>query len=414
VGGIKMIVGLDIGTNNVRVAIAQENDDGKLEIIGTHTKTSAGLRNGTIVNIEDAKNAIKEAIEETEQNFGVEILNVHTAVGGTQIESRNSRGVVPVHGDNSNKGEINNNDIDQVIRNATAIMIPEDKQTLNIIPQHYTVDDVGGIKSPSGMIGVRLEVDVHITTISKTIVKNIISCIERAGFQFESIIQKSLAISKAVCYEDEMELGSVIIDLGAGTTDVLVIYDSAPICTISIPVGGNVVTNDIAIVVGIPVVEAERIKIESGCCFEDDIGEDTDVILPGVGGRGPEVILKSQLCQIISARVEQIFEMVREAIKKETCETIKQLSGNIILTGGGAKMDGVIDLAKNVFKTSSVRLGIPEILGNETSDYRSPEFATVIGIVENAFKEPKNSNRVVTKNEKKKENKLLTFFKTFF
>jgi cell division protein FtsA len=202
--------------------------------------------------------------------------------------------------------------------------------------------------------------------------------------------------------------------LGAGTTDVLVIYDSAPICTISIPVGGNAVTNDIAVVAGIPVAEAERIKIESGCCFEDDIGEDTDVILPGVGGRGPEVIYKSELCEIISARVEQIFEMVRDKIKKETSESIKQLSGNIILTGGGAKMDGVIDLAKSVFRTSAVRLGIPEILGNETSDYRSPEYATAIGIVENAFKEPKLNNTVVSKKEYKKENKLRKFFKTFF
>ncbi len=409
-----MIVGLDIGTNNIRVAVAQENEDGKLEIVGTYTKASSGLRNGSVVNIEDAKNAIKEAIEETEQSIGVEIFAVHTAVGGPQIESINSRGVVPIHGEDFRKGEINSNDIEQVIRNATAIKIPEDKQKLNVIPQHYTVDDVGGIKSPMGMIGVRLEADVHITTISKTIVKNIISCIERAGFQFESIVQKSLAISKAVCYEDEMELGSIIIDLGAGTTDVLVIYDSAPICTISIPVGGNAVTNDIAVVAGIPVAEAERIKIESGCCFEDDIGEDTDVILPGVGGRGPEVIYKSELCQIITARMEQIFEMVRESIKKETSESIKQLSGNIILTGGGAKMDGVIDLAKSVFRTSAVRLGIPEILGNETSDYRSPEYATAIGIVENAFKEPKLNNTVVSKKEYKKENKLRKFFKTFF
>lgn len=377
-----MVVGLDIGTSAIRVAIGEiDEETGKIRIAGTACKKSAGLRNGVIVNIEDAKEAIREAVEAAEQNAGTEVVSVVTAIGGPQIESQNSRGVVPVRTNGKNNKEITREDVDKVIENATAIIIPEDREKLHVIAQNYIVDGYGGIQDPIHRIGTRLEAEVHIVTAAKTIIQNLRLCISRSGYALGGVMLKTLAQTQSVCHEDEMELGSIIIDLGAGTTDVLVLLHGAPIGTASIEDGGNHVTNDIAIVTKIPVAAAEKIKIESGCCWVPSLKEDSEVIIPGVGGRAPEIIMRSELCEIIQARMEIIFTKVRSAVIQNTNDTIKQLSGNIILTGGGAQMEGVIDLAQAVFKTSSVRLGVPESLGGVEEDYRRPDFATAIGLV---------------------------------
>jgi len=377
-----MIVGLDIGTSTIRVAIGEiDEDTGKIQIAGTATRKSAGLRMGVIVNIEEAKDAIREAIEAAEQNAGMEVTTVVTAIGGSQIESQNSRGVVPVRTNGKNNKEITREDVDKVIDNATAIIIPEDREKLHVIAQNYIVDGYGGIQDPIHRIGTRLEAEVHIVTAAKTIISNLRSCISRSGYALGGVMLKTLAQTQSVCHDDEMDLGSILIDLGAGTTDVIVLLHGAPVGTASIQVGGNLVTNDIAIVTGIPVAAAEKIKIESGCCWLPSLKEDKQVIIPGVGGRAPDVIMQSQLCQIIQARMEEIFARVRSAVIQNTNDQIKQLAGNIILTGGGAQMEGVIDLAQAVFHTSSVRLGVPESLGGIEEEYRRPDFATAIGLV---------------------------------
>ena len=220
-----------------------------------------------------------------------------------------------------------------------------------------------------------------------------------------------------------MELGSILIDMGAGTTDVLLLLKGAPIGTFSIPVGGNLVTNDISVVGGISTAAAEEIKVKNGCCWVDSITKETDfdVILPGVGGRAPEIMKRSQLAQIIQARVEQIFTLVKVALKKNIGDSIKELSGNIILTGGGAMMDGVIDLAQKVFHTTSVRLGVPESLGGIEEDYRRPDFATVIGLVlaNKSLASGKDRSRrskvhPVKKEKQKGESMLKKIFKSLF
>ncbi len=391
-----MIVGLDIGTSVIKVAVGEIDEDGKLQIVATASKKSAGLRNGVIVNIEDAKDAIREAIEAAEQEGGILVNSVVTAIGGSQIEGEPSKGVVPVRSSGKNNREITREDVDKVIDNATAIMLPEDREKLHVIPQNYIVDGYGGITDPIHRIGIRLEAEVFIVTAAKTIIQNIRSCISRAGYALDGVMLKTLAQTQSVCHEDEMELGSIIIDLGAGTTDVLVLLNGAPVSTASVPVGGNLVTNDIAIVTGIPVSAAEEIKLKDGCCWVPSVEIDSDVILPGVGGRAPEIIGRIQLCQIIQARMEQIFTMVKTAIMKNTNESIKQLSGNIILTGGGAQIEGVVELAQAVFKTSSVRLGIPENMGGIEEQYRRPDFATVIGLV------VANKNLAVSKEHRRK------------
>lgn len=378
------IVGLDIGTSVIRVAIGEiDPETGALQIAGTASRKSAGLRNGVIVNIEDAKTAIKEAIDAAEQNAGTTVESVITAIGGSQIESQNSRGTVPVSSTNKSTKEISRADVERVIECATAIRVPDDREKLHVIPQNYIVDGIGGITDPIHRMGTRLEAEVHIVTSAKTTIQNIRSCISRADYTLDGVMLKTLAQTQSVCHQDELDMGSILIDLGAGTTDVLVLLNGAPVSTASVPVGGNLVTNDIAVVTGIPAATAEKIKIENGCCWLNNITKesDLDVILPGVGGRDPEVVKQSQICQIIQARMEQIFTMVKAAIVKNTNDSIKQLSGNIILTGGGAMMDGVIELAQNVFRTSSVRLGVPENLGGIEEDYRRPDYATVIGLV---------------------------------
>ncbi|MBR6583878.1 MAG: cell division protein FtsA, partial [Treponema sp.] len=233
------------------------------------------------------------------------------------------------------------------------------------------------------MMGTKLEVEVHIITEAKTVLQNIKSCIARAGYFLDGVMLNTLAQTQSVCHQDEMDLGSILIDLGAGTTDALVLIKGAPISTTSVQVGGNLVTNDISVVLGIPIAVAEKIKIDYGCCWTPliDSSNDKEVILPGVGGRAPEVIMQSKISEIIQARVAQIFTMIKAAIVKDTKDTITQLSGNIILTGGGAQMEGVVELAQAIFKTSSVRVGVPEAMGGVEEEYRKPEFATAVGLI---------------------------------
>ena len=378
----RIVVGLDIGTSIIRVAIGEVDDAGSLHIIATSVQKSAGLRNGVIVNIEDAKDAIKEAIEAAETKGGVLVNSVIASIGGSQIESENSRGVVPIRS-NSKGGSasVTSEDVEKVIDIATAINYPADREKIHVIPQDYLVDGVGHIPDPINRLGFKLEAKVHIITASKTIIQNIKSCMSRAEYGLDGVMLKTLAATQAVCHDDELELGSMVIDLGAGTTDVIVLIDGAPVSTASVQVGGNLVTNDIAVVNGIPVAAAEKIKLEYGCCWPQGIQDDVDVILPGVGGRAPELTSKSEIAKIITARMMQIFTMVKQAVVKNTSDSVKQLAGNIILTGGGAQMEGVVELAQEVFKTSSVRCGVPESLGGLEEEYRKPEFATAIGLV---------------------------------
>ena len=419
------IVGLDIGTSFIRVAIGEiDPETGNLRIAGTATRKSAGLRNGVIVNIEDAKNAIKEAIDAAEQNAGTTVESVITAIGGSQVESQNSKGTVPVSSTNKSTKEISRADVERVLECATAVRVPDDKEKLHVIPQNYIVDGVGGIADPIHRMGTRLEAEVHIVTVAKSIIQNIRSCISRADYALDGVMLKTLAQTQSVCHTDELELGSIIIDLGAGTTDILVLINGAPVSTASVPVGGNLFTNDIAVVTGISFATAEKIKIENGCCWLQNITKETDmdVILPGVGGRNPDIVKQSQICQIIQARMEQIFTMVKSAIAKNTHNSIKHLSGNVILTGGGALMDGVIELAQKAFNTSSVRLGVPENLGGIEEDYRRPDFATVIGlVVANKSliqgKEAKRRAKISSskgKNNKNGDNFLKKIFKSLF
>lgn len=374
-----IVVGLDIGTSNVRVVIAEYDENNRLRIVGLGKAPSTGLRSGVIVNIEATMRAVTAAIEAAELMSGYEVHSCFVGIGGTQVDSLNSTGQVSV----SNKSkEINENDINRVIETASHLSIPLDRQVLHVVPQMYTVEHgvnmMQKTKDPINVIGTRLYVDVHIVTATTTTVQNIFTCASRAGYTVDGVMLKTLATAEAVLTEEEKELGSILIDMGGGSTDVIVVADGAPICTDSIPIGGLLVTNDISVVRGISTETAEKIKISDGCCWEPLVDKNEEVLILGVNGR-PESIPRTELCDIIQPRVGEIFEMIREKISSKIKD--RRLSGNVVLVGGGARMSGVIELASAVFNTESVRIGLPSNLGGLTDEYRTPDSVTAIGLV---------------------------------
>ncbi len=369
------IVGLDIGTTKVCAVIGEYNERGVLEIIGVGTTPSLGLRKGVVVNIEASLKSVSEAIEAAEMMSGREIQNVVTGIAGAHIEGINSRGVVAVTG----KGrEITKEDIERVIEAAKAIVIPMDREVLHVIPQEFIVDDQGGVKNPLDMIAIRLEAEVHIITCSVTSAQNLLKCVNRAGFRVNDIVLQSLASSKAVLSNDEKELGVLLIDLGGGTTDILVHLEGAPYHTDVIAIGGEQVTNDLSILLKTPVDSAERIKKQAGCCYYPLVDNNEEIVIPGVGGWPSASIPRKEMCKIIQPRMTEIFNMVREQMIKK--DYLKHLGGGVVLTGGGALLPGSVELAQEVFGIPA-RLGYPVKFGGLVEEYQSPVYSTGVGLV---------------------------------
>jgi len=377
-----VITALDIGSTCVRVVICERDEDGILQIIGVGERPSTGLRKGVVVNIEATLRAIAAAIEDAEMMSGVEVHDCWIGIGGNHINGLNSRGVVRVSGKkrDTRESEICQDDIDRVIEAAKAVIIPTDRQILEVIPQNFKVDDQKGIRNPLDMIGVRLESEVHIITCTVTGAQNLIKCVNRAGFRVNELILQTLACGRAVLSQEEMDLGVVLLDLGGGTTDVLVYVDGTPYSTYTIPAGGTQVTSDISIIKNVSMENAEKIKIDAGCCWDALLEEDELVIVPGVGGRPPMSIPRSQILTIIKPRMEEIFKMVKQHL--ETLNLPRPLGVGVVLTGGGAQLTGVTELANNILKLSS-RIGCPiptSDLGGLVEEYRNPGYATVVGL----------------------------------
>ena len=371
----ELIVGLDIGTTKVCVVIGNYNESGQLEITGVGTTPSRGLRRGVVINIETTVRSIANAVEAAEMMSGREVHAVYTGIAGGHIEGINSRGVVAVTG----KGrEITREDVDRVIDAAKAIVIPMDREVLHVIPQEFIVDEQGGIKNPIGMVGVRLEAEVHIITGAVTSAQNIVKCVNRAGFKVNDIALEPLASSKAVLSQDEKELGVLLIDLGGGTTDVLVQLEGAPYHTEVLSVGGDQVTNDVSIMLKTPLDAAEKIKKESGCCYAALVQADEEVRVPGVGGRAPRSIRRQELVEIIQPRMAEMLGMIREQIERKGY--LGLLGGGVVLTGGGSLLAGVAELASEIFNLPA-RIGYPLRLGGLVEEYYSPIYSTGVGLV---------------------------------
>ncbi len=373
-----LIVGLDIGTSKVCAAIAELDESGTPEVLGIGRAPSTGLRRGVVINIESTLRSVEVAIEQAEQEAGREVESVVTGIAGAHIDGINSRGVVAVSG----KGrEITQDDVDRVLDAARAVVIPMDREILHVIPQEFIVDDQGGIRNPLDMIGVRLESEVHIITGSVTSAQNLIKCINRAGFRVDQIVLQSLAAGHAVLSADEKELGVLMIDLGGGTTDMLVYKDGAPYFTSVVGVGGTQVTNDISIVLKTPTESAERIKREAGCCYVELVEDDEPVVIPGVGGRPPVTIRRKELAEIIQPRMEEIFVMVRDKLARKG--HLNNLGGGIVLTGGGAQLPGVVDLVQAVFGLAA-RVGRPAHQRGLPDREGTTDVATAVGLVQYA------------------------------
>ncbi len=370
-----LIVGLDIGTTRVCAVIAEYNEAGALEILGVGTSPSFGLRRGVVINIESTLKSVTAAIEAAEQMAGREVDSVYTGIAGGHIEGLNSRGVVAV---TSRGREITQADVDRVLEAAKAVVIPMDREVLHVIPQEFIVDEQGGVKNPLDMIGVRLEAEVHIITGSVTSAQNLIKCVNRSGFRVNGVVLESLAAARAVLTKDEKELGVVLIDLGGGTTDILVYADGAPYFTSVISIGGAQVTGDLSIMLKTPVEAAEQIKRESGCCYMPLAEDHEPVIIPGVGGRPPLAVERRHICSIIQPRMAEILGMVKEKIEKKGL--LSNLGGGVVLTGGGALLPGTVDLAQDIFGMAA-RIGQPSDLGGLRNEYQHPDYATAVGLV---------------------------------
>ena len=373
-----MVVGLDIGTTKVCAVIGERNENGTLEITGVGVSPSTGLRKGVVVNIESTLRSVSAAVEAAEMMSGREVHACWTGIGGAHIDGLNSRGVVAVTGKGKDTREIGQEDVARVIEAARAVVIPMDRQVLHVIPQSYIVDDQKGIRNPLDMIGVRLEAEVHIITGSVTSAQNLVKCVNRAGFRVNDLILQSLAAGRSTLTAEEKELGVALLDLGGGTTDILVYSEGAPYFTTTVPVGGTQVTSDLSILKNVSFETAERIKLDAGCCWEPLLEADDDIIVPGVGGRPPLPIPRSQICRIIQPRMEEILRLSKEKIDKLSLS--RPLGGGIVLTGGGSQLAGVAELATQIFALP-VRIGVPMSVGGLVEEYRSPVYATAVGLV---------------------------------
>lgn len=370
------IVGLDIGTKKTAAIIGEITEDKKIEIIGMGTTDSRGLRKGVVVNLEATVNAIKKAQEEAELMAGVEIDSAFVGISGAHIKSFNSRGVIAVSGKNK---EITPEDIERVIDQSKAVSIPPDREIIHIIPQEFVVDEQDGIKDPLGMSGIKLEVNVHIVTSATTSVQNLKTCIERAGIEIERIVLNQIAASSSTLTHDEMELGVGMIDMGGGTTEVAIFERGSLWYTSIIPIGGDNFTNDIAVGLRTPIPEAERIKKKFGCVSSPPMDDEDTIEVPSMGrGKKPRILSRQLLADIIQPRAEEIFRLVDNDIKRMGYE--KSLNSGIVITGGTALLEGLEEVAEEIFDLP-VRRGDPSGLGGLAERVNTPDYAASVGLI---------------------------------
>lgn len=374
------IVGLDIGTKKVAAIIGEITEDRKVEIIGIGTADSKGLRRGVVVNLEATTAAIKKAQEEAELMAGVEIDSAFVGISGAHIKSFNSRGVIAVSGKNR---EITREDIRRVIDQSKAVSIPPDREIIHVIPQEFVVDEQDGIKTPLGMSGIKLEVNVHIVTSAITSVQNLRTCVEKAQIEIEQIVLNQIATAASVLTHDEMELGVGLIDIGAGTTEVAIFERGSLWYTAIIPIGGDNFTNDIAVGLRTPIPEAEKIKKKFGCVAGPATDEQETIEVPSVGRvKKPRVLSRQILADIIQPRAEEVFRLVDNDIKRMGYE--KSLNSGVVLTGGTALLEGLEEVAEEIFDLP-VRRGDPTGIGGLVDRVSTPDYATAVGLILHGF-----------------------------
>lgn len=367
-----LVCGLDIGTTKVCAIVGEVTHDG-VDIIGIGSHPSRGLRKGVVVNIEATVESIKKAIEEAELMAGCDITSVYAGISGSHVKGINSHGIVAV----KNK-EVSENDITRVIDAAQAVAIPLDREVIHVVPQEFIVDEQDGIREPLGMAGVRLEAKVHIISAATSSAQNIVKCANRCGLNVNDIILEPLASSEATLSPDEKELGVVLVDIGGGTSDIIIFSEGSVVYTSVLAIGGNHITNDIAVGLRTPAAEAEKIKQKYGCSLASLVQQEETIDVPSVGGRRARVLSRQILSEIVEPRVEEIFSLVRQEIIRSGFE--EMIASGVVLTGGATLLEGMPELAEQVFDFP-VRRGFPRGIGGLVDVVKSPMFATGVGLV---------------------------------
>ncbi|HXZ51575.1 MAG TPA: cell division protein FtsA [Burkholderiales bacterium] len=368
-----LIVGLDIGTSKVVALVAELRPDGALEILGMGSHDSKGLKKGVVVNIEATVNAVQRALEEAELMADCKIASAFTGIAGSHIRSFNSTGMVAIK-----DREVSALDVSRVLETAKAVNIPTDQQILHVLRQEFIIDGQEDVREPIGMSGVRLEVKVHIVTGAVSAAQNIVKCVRRCGLEVNDLILQPLASSRAALQEDETDLGVCLIDIGGGTTDIAIFTNGAIRHTAVIPIAGDQITNDIAMALRTPTAEAENIKIRHGVALRQLADPNEMIEVPGIGDRGPRVMSRQTLAEVIEPRVEELFSLVQQVLRESGFEEL--LSSGLVLTGGSAVMRGMVELGEEIFHMP-VRLGVPRYTGGLADVVRNPRYATAVGLL---------------------------------
>jgi cell division protein FtsA len=371
-----LIVGLDIGTSKVVAVVAEMQPDGRYEVVGLGQHESRGLKKGVVVNIETTVASIQRALEEAELMADCKIRNVYVGIAGSHIRSFNSIGMVAIK-----DKEVTDADVARVIETAKAVNIPTDQQILHVLAQEFIIDGQEDIREPIGMSGVRLDVKVHIVTGAVSAAQNIIKCVRRCGLEVQDLILQPLASSSAVLTDDEKELGVALVDIGGGTTDIAIFTGGSIRHTAVIPIAGDQITNDVAMALRTPTPDAEDIKLRYGIAKQVLADPDDKIEVPGIGDRGPRSLSRQALAAVIEPRVEELFSLVQQVIRESGYEEL--LSSGVVITGGTSMLRGMAELGEDIF-LKPVRIGVPGYSGGLADVVRTPRYATVLGLLEEA------------------------------
>jgi cell division protein FtsA len=403
-----LLVALDIGTSKIIAIAAEVTAEGGIEVLGIGQHPSKGLKKGVVVNIEATVAGIQRALEEAELMADCKIRDVLTGIAGSHIKSFNSHGMVAIK-----DKEVSQFDVDRVIETARAVNIPMDQQILHILTQEFIIDGQEDVREPVGMSGVRLEVKVHIVTGAVSAAQNIMKCVRRCGLEVRDLVLQPLASAIAVLSQDERDLGVCLVDIGGGTTDIAVFTGGSIRHTAVIPIAGDQITNDIAMALRTPTKDAEDIKMAHGCALRQLASVNDVIEVPGVGDREPRQLSRQTLAEVIEPRVEELYSLIQRELRASGFEEL--LSSGIVLTGGSAAMQGMVELGEEVFHMP-VRLGVPTYAGGLSEVVRNPRFSTGVGLLLSALEQRKREEhvRMHTTNIKSVFERMASWFKGNF
>ena len=384
-----LVVGLDIGTSKISVAVGEITLDNQLSIVGVGNQPARGMDKGGVNELNLVVQSVQRAINEAELMADCQVSSIYLGISGKHISCQNENGMVPI-----NDKEVTQEDVDNVIHTARSVPISAERRMLHVLPQEFSIDCQDGIKSPIGMSGVRMEAKVHIVTCANDMAKNLVKCVERCNLSADQLIFSALASSYSILTDDEKELGICVIDMGAGTMDISIFIGGALRHTAVIPVAGNQVTSDIAKIFRTPLSHAEEIKVQYACALRHLVSMEESIEVPSVGGRPARTMSRHTLSEVVEPRYQELFELIQEEVREAGLED--QIAAGYVLTGGTAKMEGVVEFAEEIFQMP-VRIASPLAVQGLKEYVDDPGYATVVGLLHYGMQ----ANETGTKEHKK-------------